>query len=1005
MSMLTKSKREKTTRLNMMQKLAWLLASLTLFVQHAYALRAGEAMTSYYLQNWYSDEGLPHNTVHSITQSTDGYLWFATWNGLARFNGRNFTAFNAVTEPSFATSGVRSVVAGLNGEVWAAMTRTGLHHYKNRAWSTIALPPDALNMKLATLKFDRSGTLWIGSQGQGVLTYSPQTKQFARPKPAAEFGDTWIQNFYEDTDGSMWIAGARGLLHYQNGRLLALGSAHGLSEGASIFSVQRDSRGILWVGGETGLYRLRSSASAGAQLFEAVKIGLKTAVQTISEDKNGNVWVGTQSGGLLRLRGDGAFDRLMASRGLANNRVMALHEDREGSLWVGTNAGLTRLSDSPFFRISRRDGLNDEFIRSIFPVKDGSVWIGTSRGLGEFKDGSVRKIRNAPISNASITSVIEDKTGTLWVGTYDAGLSRRVNGQWQTMTRADSALPSNQVRALLEAADGSIWVGTAQGLLHIAGAVSSVYTTADGLPRDYTLSLMQASDSSIWVGTGSGFAVLGGENVKTYSTAKGFPADNVFHMLQDGAGVVWLATDRGLVRFREGKFDAFGRAQGLPDETLFAVSEDRKGNFWLSSNSGLMRLARREIERLGRAEITVMQVDLFGRSDGMSAAQINGASFPSTSVDDSGRLWLPTARGVTVLDPAHLIAASQKPVAIVLESIKFDQQEQSVSAQIYLPTTVRRLEFVFAGLSYLMAERMQIRYKMHGYDSDWITATPDGAAVYMRLKPGTYQLEAQAGNNQTGWSAPFKIQVKVAAKFYEYWAFWPAVVLLSGLLGVAFSRSLIAAKDRRQRALESEVALRTAELSDRNQNLAAADVEKTALLKTIQMQAEAFSRQAREDALTGLPNRRFFDLRCAEAFERVRSKGGNLVVAISDVDHFKRVNDEYSHQVGDQVLKAIADTAAKTLAPVGMVARYGGEEFAIFFHDLSLKAAASLLQQVCADVQKLRFSEQSELRVSISIGVTDCPAAESYERALMHADALLYLAKANGRNQVVSRTD
>lgn len=984
--------------------LTWLvcIALQTWLAIPAHALRPGEAMTSYHLQNWYSDEGLPHNTVHSITQSTDGYLWFATWNGLARFNGRNFTLFNAITEPSFQTSGVRSVVAGVNGEVWAVTTRSGLHHYSNRQWQTLVLPADATGMKLATLKFDQNGLLWIGSQGQGVLTYDPQSKQFARPKPASEFGDTWIQCFYEDTDGSMWIAGARGLLHFQNGKLQALGSAHGLIDGASIFSVQRDSRGVLWVGGETGLYRMRVNAPSGTRMFEVVNIGLKTAVQTISEDKNGNVWVGTQSGGLLRLRDDGHFDRLMAARGLANNRVMALHEDREGSLWVGTNAGLTRLSDSPFFRISRRDGLSDEFIRSIFPVKNGSVWIGTSRGLGEFLDGRVKRVRNAPISNASITSVIEDRTGTVWVGTYDAGLSRRVAGAWQTMTRADSDLPSNQVRALLEAKDGSIWVGTAQGVLHINGLTSTVYTSANGLARDYTLSLMQTDDGSIWVGSVNGFAVLSEAGVKTYASASGFPADDVFHMLQDGAGVVWMATDRGLVRFRDGKFDAFGRTEGLPDETLFAVSEDRKGNFWLSSNSGLLRLARREIERLGRSETTRMQVDLFGRSDGMSAAQINGASFPSTSVDANGKLWLPTARGVTVLDPAHLATVQLKPVPIVLESIKFDQQEQIVSDQIDLPTHVRRLEVVFAGLSYLMTERMQIRYRMLGYDSDWIAATPDGAAIYMRLKPGRYQLEAQAGNSQTSWSPSIKLQVNVAAKFYEYWAFWPSIALLTGWLGIALSRSRITAKDRRQRELEREVALRTAELSDRNQNLAAADVEKTALLKTIQMQAEAFARQAREDALTGLPNRRFFDLRCAQAFTVAKAAKRSLVVAIADVDHFKRVNDQYSHQVGDQVLKAIADATAKTIGPVGMVARFGGEEFAIFFHDLTLHAATALLSKVCSDVQALNFSGYPSLQVSISIGVTDSPNAETFERALTHADALLYEAKAAGRNQVVS---
>jgi len=246
--------------------------------------------------------------------------------------------------------------------------------------------------------------------------------------------------------------------------------------------------------------------------------------------------------------------------------------------------------------------------------------------------------------------------------------------------------------------------------------------------------------------------------------------------------------------------------------------------------------------------------------------------------------------------------------------------------------------------------------------------------------------------------------VNVAAKFYEHWAFWPSIALLTGLLGVAFSRSRLSAKDRRQRVLEREVALRTAELSDRNQNLAAADVEKTALLQTIQMQAEAFARQAREDALTGLPNRRFFDLRCAQAFIAAKAANRNLVVAIADIDHFKRINDQYSHQCGDQVLKSIADAMAKSIGSVGMVARYGGEEFAIFFHESALDVATVLLSKVCADVHSLSFSGCLNLQVSISIGVTDSPSAETYERALAHADTLLYQAKAAGRNQVVSRS-
>jgi diguanylate cyclase (GGDEF)-like protein len=971
-----------------------------LFSAPALALRSNVAMTNFHLQNWYSDDGLPHNTVHSIAQSSDGYLWFATWNGLARFNGRSFKVFNNETDPSFQTNGVRAVAAGSNGEVWAALTRSGLFHFQDRQWKSVDAVNSAGNLQLSVLRFARDGTLWIGTQGQGVLMYQVASKTLQRVRPEDGIEDTWVQGFFEDTDGSMWIAGARGLMRYRQGKLDKFENVHGLKSGSPIFSVLRDRRGVLWVGGELGLFRLKTDGKSSAQRFDNVPLTSNTAVQTLSEDSSGNLWVGTQSGGLLRLKDSGEFDRLLAARGLANNRVLSLLEDREGSLWIGTNAGLTRLSDSPFFRITNRDGLRDEFIRSIFPSASGSVWIGTSRGLGEFRNGKVIALQKSPVSRASITSVMEDQQARLWVGTYDAGVSVREAGQWRTLTRADSALPSNQVRALLEARDGSVWIGSAQGLLRINGTEARVYRREDGLPRDYVLSLMQSADGSIWVGTVNGFAILQGEQVQTFESNKDFPADDVFHFQQDGAGVVWLATDRGLVRFHNGSFEVFGRAQGLPDETIFSTFEDRKGHFWLSSNSGLMRLSRLEIAKFERGETKRMQVDMFGRADGMSAAQINGASFPSTSVDSIGRLWLPTARGVTVLDPEHLAQQTPVPAPIVLESVRVDQQEQPVQNRIEIRSDEQRVEFTFAGLSYVMAERLRIRYRLLNYDRDWVEAGMDGKATYTSLAPGTYRLEAQAGSPRAGWSAPLAIELKIHARIYQHWLFWFTLSALSAAMVLWLMRSRREQREAKRRELEALVASRTLELSARNANLAAADAEKSALLKTIQMQAEAFARQAREDALTGLPNRRFFDLRCAQAFTAAREANRHLVVAIADLDFFKSVNDQYSHQQGDAVLKGVAEVLSRNVNAIGLVARFGGEEFAMFFHDLALPEAQRVLENIRSEVEQLRFDGVPDLRLTISIGVSDAPQAESYERALREADIQLYLAKSRGRNRV-----
>jgi diguanylate cyclase (GGDEF)-like protein len=188
----------------------------------------------------------------------------------------------------------------------------------------------------------------------------------------------------------------------------------------------------------------------------------------------------------------------------------------------------------------------------------------------------------------------------------------------------------------------------------------------------------------------------------------------------------------------------------------------------------------------------------------------------------------------------------------------------------------------------------------------------------------------------------------------------------------------------------------------RNKALEELDRQRTELLQTVQSQAEAFAQQAREDSLTGLPNRRYFETQFNDAFASARQRNRNIVVGLIDLDMFKQVNDNYGHQKGDEILIAFAALARKHFAQHGLICRYGGEEFAFFFERMSLSEAVRHCEALREQCEYTRLCPQLDLPVTLTIGVTDAPEASSSEKAMAKADKLLYQGKTSGRNRVVS---
>ncbi len=247
---------------------------------------------------------------------------------------------------------------------------------------------------------------------------------------------------------------------------------------------------------------------------------------------------------------------------------------------------------------------------------------------------------------------------------------------------------------------------------------------------------------------------------------------------------------------------------------------------------------------------------------------------------------------------------------------------------------------------------------------------------------------------------PFEIRPYL----WQRLGFWLVLVSLFALGVLAAYRYAVNTARSRERVLEKVVTDRTAEIQSYADNLEKISREREDLLGILQKQTDGLAKLASEDALTGLANRRSLDASYKQLFEQTRLEGRPISVAVADIDLFKSINDSLGHHAGDDVIRRIALKLKQVTRGRDLVARVGGDEFVLIFPGMSAQAAAEICERLCRDIAALEFGIAfNHLKVSMSIGVSDCPSAASLERLIADADRALYEAKNSGRNRVVVR--
>lgn len=931
-----------------------LLLLLALVPSDAKAIDPGRLLSQYIHDSWSTNDGLPQDSINSIVQTPDGYLWIATQEGIARFNGNEFVLFDSRT-----TQG-----------------KIGNFVY--------------------TLFVDRSGTLWAGSAG-GLLRYDGGSSFTAFDQKSGWPG-TSARAIFEDESGSLWIGfgsqrstGGKGLLRFTNGKIKVLTTRDGLASDQVYAICAGRKKDELWVGTGKGLNLMQAGKFTTFGLADGLPDDF---IKTILKDRSGNIWIGT-SHGLSRFA-DGRFTNYRKAEGLIDDDILSLFEDRDGVLWIGTGKGVSRRVKGKIESAANMKGLSDDVIFDFLEDREGSLWIGThAGGLHRLRAGKFTAYGPPEgFLGESVNGILGDRKGRIWFGTSPGGVNVLENGSVRSYNSLDG-LSTDNSRALLEDRNGTIWIGTSDGLNRLESGRITSYSTKDGLPSKNINVVFEDRNGSVWVGTSDGLArrqgvgfvpvplpqwapssirvlhedrvgrfwIGGGDGFGTFRDGKfesyrgtALANANVQSLLEDLDGTIWLATwGDGLYRFNRGGLTRYTVADGLFDDTAWSILDDGVGNLWMGSNRGISRISRKQFSDFDGRKISKLTPVVYGSADGMRRRETNTGS-PSAFRSTDGRLWFGTTGGAVVIDPAR-IATNSLPPPVTIEDFLVDETSIPVHSAAILEAGVKNIEIRYAALSLTAPSRVKYRYKLEGYEERWIEAGGRRSAFYTNIDPGKYTFRVIAANEDGVWNTTgATLTFRIRPLFYQTPWFYALVVLALIFSGIG--------------------------------------------IKALRERHVKIQHQIYHDPLTGLPNRILLTQRAEVALTQAGRRDHSIAILFLDLDGFKGVNDSLGHASGDQLLQLIAMRLRACIREIDTIARIGGDEFAVLTADLADESSASEVAHRMIDAMKSDFVlDAQRVKLGLSIGIAIHPFDGTDVRTMLQAaDRAMYRAKLAGGN-------
>ncbi len=702
----------------------------------AAALDPHKSLTQYARSTWTQMQGLPQDTIRAIAQTSDGYLWLGTDEGLVRFDGYEFVPFQK-SNGSLPSNSITALAAAPDGSLWIG-TSDGLVSYRDKKFHSYTVQDGLANEAISQLYVDRSGSLWVVV---GVQLSHLEGGRFVTQGPGPSLPLTAMRNVREDRDGALWVAGLNALGMWAGGRFTPRVDA-AMLDGLFVTPMIVDRRGNLWFGGNRGLM-MRTPDGKIRKYSE--RDGLPDIfVRALLEDRDGNIWAGT-NGGIARLTGE---KFITIDEGEADSdMVRCLFEDREGNLWIGSNSGLIRYRDTVFTVYGKSEGLPSDEPNTVFQDSSGRIWAGFhDAGLALLAPGPRRVYTtHHGLPNNEIFSIREAANGDLLIAAR-GGFVRMRDGRFTVYVPPDE-LARLTVFDAIEDGDGVVWLATPGGLGRLAGKDFRIVVRGAPVVANAVIVLGVAADGAVWTGSyGKGLWRVKGDEVRHFTTADGLASDQIRSLYQDPDGTLWIGTfGGGLVARRGERFSTFTEKDGLLSDNIAHISDDGQ-SLWLSTTRGICRVSKALLADFAAGRRKTLTPVNYSIEDGLRSAQCS-PSYPTggggnRTVD--GRIWFTTTRGIAVFDPkAHqppLLAPAAQLVEITADGEPLDLR----TAPARIGPDAGRLQIRYTGVHLRAPERVQYSYRLEGLDPGWVRAGTRRVINYNSLRHGHYRFVVKA---------------------------------------------------------------------------------------------------------------------------------------------------------------------------------------------------------------------------------------------------------------------
>ncbi len=733
----------------------------------------------YVFDSWTTDNGLPQNGVRNIAQTSDGYLWFTTLDGLVRFDGVHFTIFDKGNTEGIATNRFSSLAVDHKGTLWLGTEERGITIRRNGTFTSYS--PDQLPGTFDNeFSQDSSGEMRIRfhtAQSPSGAWYVFRNGEFVlfqdTPRPDKQIT-------FRGREGTEWTLRLDGVTQEKDGVVRSF-SYRRTTFG---FSLLEDFSGNFWIGGY-GLHLL--SDGALKQLSGTSGLPAIMNYHSFWQESDSSVWFATGDHspgiGMVQYK-NGDFRVWGSNAGLTNNHIYDVFRDREGNVWLATNKGLNSLRRQTVTSLAGKDGLTDEEVYPIYQEGNGDIWIGGAK-LWRYRKGSIETVisRGLHGNPLAVQSLFKDRNGVLWIGVI-GGLYRYENNRLTDVPRLDRST----CNAIIEDRNGDIWVAsTESGVRQFRGNdIRAHYTTSNGLPANDVKAILEDRNGVLWFGTYGGLVRFAEGKFTAFTTNEGLASNRVRSLYEDTSGVLWIGTyDGGLSRLKDGKVFSYTTKQGLFNNGVFATLEDHRGNFWISCNRGIYRVKKSELDDVADGKLESVVSVAYGKNDGLLNTECNGGRQPAGIVSQDGRLWFPTQHGIAIIDPRE-VRQNTVPPEVVIEDVLVDKNSVNAEKGVELSPGNSYLEINYTAPSFINTQQIRFKYRLEGYDNDWVDAGTRRTAYYSHVPHGDYRFTVLAANSDGVWNTTgAQLAVVIHPAFYQTWWFMICGLLMIGGIGPA----------------------------------------------------------------------------------------------------------------------------------------------------------------------------------------------------------------------------